>query len=170
MVKYRKRKENIALPSGGFEEATFTSEHDDPAYIKKRFGFVKLELQHGYDIVSVYCFGKNATYYHFQGAQKLRLKMNSLGIPGMSVSGARFLPWLPKRTEYGLYVVCGDEPMFGTISTLPPLSKCMEITSATRMGKKRARRRSWSCGRVAMAGRKISFKERLYFALHLLSI
>ena len=168
MIKYMKRKENVALPPGGFEEATLTSEHHDRVYIKKRFGFVKLALQHGYDIVPVYCFGENATYYHFQGARKLRLKMNSFGISVILIFGAWFLPLLPKRTKYGLHVVCGDalqlptienptrvhcscrqsrtqlerRSRFGTISVLLPLSKSLKITSATRVGKKRTRRRS----------------------------
>mmetsp|Transcript_18927 Transcript_18927/g.28050 ORF Transcript_18927/g.28050 Transcript_18927/m.28050 type:complete len:195 (+) Transcript_18927:491-1075(+) len=115
MVKYMKRKENVALPPGGFEEATLTSKHHDRVYIKKRVGFVKLALQHGYDIVPVYCFGENATYSNVQGAWKLRLKMNSFGIPAILTFGAWFLPLLPKRSKYGLYVVCGDALKLPTI-------------------------------------------------------
>ena len=115
MIKYMKRKENLALPPGGFEEATLTSVHHDRVYIKKRVGFVKLALQHGYDIVPVYCFGENATYFNVQGAWKLRLKINSFGIPAILTFGAWFLPLLPKRSKYGLYVVCGDALKLPTI-------------------------------------------------------
>jgi 2-acylglycerol O-acyltransferase 2 len=108
MVKYMKRKEHIALPPGGFEEATLTSAQHDRVYIKDRFGFIKLALQHGYDVIPVYCFGENATFFNLQGAWKLRLKLNSFGIPGMVAFGSWFCPLLPKRSKYGLYVVCGD--------------------------------------------------------------
>jgi Diacylglycerol acyltransferase. len=108
MVKYMKRGENLALPPGGFEEATLTNIHQDRVYIRKRMGFIKLALQHGYDVVPVYCFGENQTYWNMQGAWKIRLWLNSLGIPSIFIWGAWFLPLLPKRSEMGLYVVCGD--------------------------------------------------------------
>jgi 2-acylglycerol O-acyltransferase 2 len=108
MVKYMKRGENVALPPGGFEEATLTNLHKDRVYIRKRLGFIKLALQHGYDVIPVYCFGENQTYWNMQGAWKVRLWMNSLGIPSILIWGAWFLPLLPKRSEIGLYVVCGD--------------------------------------------------------------
>eukprot|EP00557_Chaetoceros_sp_GSL56_P010099 CAMPEP_0176480724 /NCGR_PEP_ID=MMETSP0200_2-20121128/2431_1 /TAXON_ID=947934 /ORGANISM="Chaetoceros sp., Strain GSL56" /LENGTH=275 /DNA_ID=CAMNT_0017876865 /DNA_START=511 /DNA_END=1338 /DNA_ORIENTATION=+ len=108
MVKYMKRGEDVALPPGGFEEATLTNVHQDRVYIRKRLGFIKLALQHGYDVVPVYCFGENKTYWNMQGAWKLRLWMNSWGVPSIMIWGAWFLPLLPKRSEIGLYVVCGD--------------------------------------------------------------
>ena len=108
MIKYMKRnRENIALPPGGFEEATLTSGDHDRVYIKKRMGFIKLALQYGYSIVPVYSFGENATYVNVQGAWNTRLKLNSFGIPAILVWGATFLPLLPKRSKYGLYIVAG---------------------------------------------------------------
>lgn len=108
MVKYMKRGENVALPPGGFEEATLTNLNEDRVYIRKRLGFIKLSLKYGYDVVPVYCFGENKTYWNAQGAWKSRLWMNSLGIPTILIWGRWFLPLLPKRHAMGLHVVCGD--------------------------------------------------------------
>lgn len=107
MISYMIRGEDIALPPGGFEEATLTSPDHDRVYIKKRVGFVKLALQHGYNIVPVYSFGENKTYLNVQGAWKARLKLNSFGIPAIVVYGASFLPLLPRRVSEGVSVVVG---------------------------------------------------------------
>mmetsp|Transcript_17439 Transcript_17439/g.21300 ORF Transcript_17439/g.21300 Transcript_17439/m.21300 type:complete len:325 (+) Transcript_17439:34-1008(+) len=107
MISYMKKKDSLALPPGGFEEATLTSTTQDRAYIRKRVGFVKLCLQHGYSIVPVYCFGENKTYGNVQGFWNFRLKMNSFGLPGILVYGAKLLPILPRRSKAGLIVVAG---------------------------------------------------------------
>ena len=107
MISYMKRGENLALPPGGFEEATLTSQLQDRAYIKKRAGFIKLCLQNGYAVVPVYCFGENETFWNVQGWWKLRLKINSFGVPAILVWGAKFLPILPKRSRHGLTIVAG---------------------------------------------------------------
>lgn len=77
-------------------------------YIKKRVGFVKLALQHGYDVVPVYCFGENKTFWNVQGLWKLRLWMNSLGLPAIAVFGSWLFPLMPKRDPLGLAVVVGE--------------------------------------------------------------
>jgi 1-acyl-sn-glycerol-3-phosphate acyltransferase len=107
MVSYMKEGKHLALPPGGFEEATITSTIQDRVFIKKRAGFVKLCLQHGYSIVPVYCFGENETYFNMQGFWRLRLKMNSLSVPAILIWGSRFLPLLPKRSRHGLVIVAG---------------------------------------------------------------
>lgn len=106
MVSCMKRGENLALPPGGFEEATLTCFDKDRVYIRKRAGFVKLCLQHGYSIVPVYCFGEKGTFWNVQGAWNLRLALNGLGIPTILIWGSTFLPFLPKRAH--LLVVAGD--------------------------------------------------------------
>lgn len=107
MISYMKKRENIALPPGGFEEATITSLNHDRAYIKKRTGFVKLCLQHGYSMVPVYCFGEKDTFWNLQGFWSLRLLMNSFGIPAIFIWGSSLLPLLPKRSKNGMYIVAG---------------------------------------------------------------
>jgi Diacylglycerol acyltransferase len=107
MIRYMERGENMALPPGGFEEATLTCRNQDRVYIKNRAGFVKLCLTHGYAIVPVYCFGETSTFYNVQGFWNTRLWLNGYGIPGILVWGATFLPFLPKRSAH-LLVVLGD--------------------------------------------------------------
>mmetsp|Transcript_130 Transcript_130/g.171 ORF Transcript_130/g.171 Transcript_130/m.171 type:complete len:325 (+) Transcript_130:119-1093(+) len=108
MIQYMEKGEHLALPPGGFEEATLTSPAQDRVYIKNRLGFIKLCLMHGYSVVPVYCFGENYTFNNAQGLWKMRLGMNSLGIPTILIWGASFFPLLPKRHEYGLYIVAGE--------------------------------------------------------------
>ena len=115
MISYMKKKIDIALPPGGFEEATLTSINHDRAYIKKRLGFIKLALQHGYDVVPVYSFGENLTYWNIQGFWKFRLKLNNLGLPAILVVGNPLCPILPKRHNLGLYVACGEPLVLPTI-------------------------------------------------------
>jgi hypothetical protein len=107
VIKYMKKGENIAIPPGGFEEATLSSTKHDRVYIKKRVGFIKLALIHGYDVVPVYVFGENRTYFNVQGNWKMRLKMNSFNLPGIVVWGLSFMPLMPKRDKDGLYIVAG---------------------------------------------------------------
>ena len=108
MISYMKQGENIALPPGGFEEATITSTLHDRVYIRKRVGFVKLCLQHGYSIVPTYCFGEKSTFANVQGLWKFRLWLNSLGIPAIVIWGNTCFGLLPKRSKDGLYIVTGE--------------------------------------------------------------
>mmetsp|Transcript_22424 Transcript_22424/g.47364 ORF Transcript_22424/g.47364 Transcript_22424/m.47364 type:complete len:349 (-) Transcript_22424:1912-2958(-) len=111
------RPDHLALPPGGFEEATLSGMEKDRAYIKKRMGFVKLALQNGYNVVPVYSFGENKTYWNMQGLWKLRLWLNGLGFPAIVVFGSWFMPLLPKRHERGLRVVVGEPIVLPTIET-----------------------------------------------------
>jgi 2-acylglycerol O-acyltransferase 2 len=120
MIGYMKRGENLALPPGGFEEATLLCSTVDRVYIKKRVGFVKLCLQHGYNIVPVYCFGERSTYKNIQGFWNMRLGMNNMGVPAILIWGASFFPLMPRRPSDGLYIVAGK-----------PLS-CPKIEKPTR--------------------------------------
>jgi hypothetical protein len=121
MVSYMKGKkgcppEHLALPPGGFEEATITCTEKDRVFIKRRTGFVKLALQHGYNIVPVYAFGENKTYWNIQGLWKLRLWLNGLGFPAIVVFGSWLAPLLPKRNPRGLMVVAGEPVVMPTIA------------------------------------------------------
>lgn len=99
MVRYMRNGEHLALPPGGFEEATLTCMKQDRAYIQKRAGFVKLCLQHGYHIVPVFCFGEKNTFWNMQGGWAVRLALNGLGIPAIAICGLPMLPFIPKRTK-----------------------------------------------------------------------
>jgi len=105
----RDHRDHLALPPGGFEEATLTCRNKDRVYIKRRTGFVKLALQHGYNVVPVYCFGENQTYDNIQGMWNFRLWLNKLGMPAIVVFGSWFFPLLPRRDDpRGIRVVVGE--------------------------------------------------------------
>ena len=110
MVNYMKKGMDMALPPGGFEEATISTTVKDRVYIKRRVGFVKLCLQHQYDeIVPVYCFGEKDTFWNVQGLWHLRVNiLNRMSIPATVPYGMFCLPLLPKRSEGGLHVVAGE--------------------------------------------------------------
>jgi hypothetical protein len=106
MKEYMKNGESLALPPGGFEEATLTCLTQDRVYIKKRTGFVKLCLQHGIAIRPVYVFGEKSCYWNVQGAFSSRLAVNRYGIPTILSWGNTFLPLLPKPSV-AIHIVVG---------------------------------------------------------------
>lgn len=107
MLSYLKKGEHLALPPGGFEEATLTSLNHDRAFIKKRTGFVKLCLKHGTAIRPIYVFGEKSCYWNIQGAFKTRLAMNRYGLPAIFALGNPILPILP-RWDTDLYIAMGE--------------------------------------------------------------
>lgn len=107
MKHYMKNGEDVALPPGGFEEATLTSLTQDRVFIKKRTGFVRLCLQYGIAIRPVYVFGERKCYWNVQGAFQARINLNRYGIPTIFVWGNPILPILPKLSAE-IYTVVGE--------------------------------------------------------------
>ena len=106
MISYMRKGESLALPPGGFEEATLTSTNHDRVFIKKRTGFVRLCLREGIAIRPVYVFGERSCYWNIQGAFKSRLALNRYGIPAILAWGNLLVPWLPKR-HVEMYIAIG---------------------------------------------------------------
>lgn len=107
MIMYLQKKgESLALPPGGFEEATLTSTKHDRVFIKKRTGFVRLCLQHGIAIRPVYVFGERSCYWNIQGAFESRLALNRYGIPTILAWGNLLVPWLP-NPQAEVFIVIG---------------------------------------------------------------
>ena len=106
MDSYLKAGEDVALPPGGFEEATLTSTTRDRVFIKKRYGFVRLCLKNGVAIRPVYVFGEGKLFSNIQGLWSTRLALNRFGLPTILVWGRWFCPLLPKK-RIGLYIVLG---------------------------------------------------------------
>jgi 2-acylglycerol O-acyltransferase 2 len=107
MISYLRNGESVALPPGGFEEATITSLDHDRVYIRRRTGFIKLCLQHGVALRPVYVFGEKDCYYNMQGLWKLRLLLNRYGLPTIFPWGCLWMPLLPKLNAQ-LYIVIGE--------------------------------------------------------------
>lgn len=105
MNSYLKAGEDVALPPGGFEEATLTSTAQDRVFIKKRYGFVRLCLKYGVAIRPVYAFGEGSLFNNIQGLWNTRLALNRFGLPTILVWGRWFFPLLPKKKK--LFIVVG---------------------------------------------------------------
>ncbi|GMF56865.1 unnamed protein product [Phytophthora fragariaefolia] len=98
--------QNVCLMPGGFEEATLYERGKHRVYIRKRFGFIKLALQHGYKVHPVYTFGEEYAYHTFPYLLKLRLKLNEFKVPGVLFFGRPWCFYLP-RTDIDLITVVG---------------------------------------------------------------
>jgi hypothetical protein len=92
MSSYLRNGEHVALPPGGFEEATLSSLTQDRVFIKKRTGFVRLCLQQGVAIRPVYVFGEKGLYWNIQGNFQQRLAVNRYGLPAVLTWGHAFFP------------------------------------------------------------------------------
>ena len=98
MMSYMKNGDSLALPPGGFEEATLASTHHDRVFIKKRTGFIRLCLKYGIRVRPVYVFGEKELYWNMQGYFPMRLALNRYGIPAIVFWGSALLPLLPKMS------------------------------------------------------------------------
>jgi hypothetical protein len=98
MHSYLKNGEHVALPPGGFEEATLSSLTQDRVFIKKRTGFIRLCLQHGVAVRPVYVFGEKGLYWNVQGNFEQRLAVNRYGVPAVFTWGHPLFPFVPKNT------------------------------------------------------------------------
>lgn len=87
--------DSIALIPGGFEDATLMKCGKERTAIKKRKGFVKYCLEHGYSLVPVYTFGEGDTFWTFTPLLKFRLWLNKFGIPAVAFFGNPVCPFLP---------------------------------------------------------------------------
>jgi len=92
MLKYMGEGRNVAIIPGGAEDATIMQYGKHRTAIKKRKGLVKYALQHGYRMTPIYTFGETRTYYTYTGLLKLRLFINSFGVPAVIFFGAWWNP------------------------------------------------------------------------------
>uniref|UniRef100_H3GEE6 Acyltransferase n=1 Tax=Phytophthora ramorum TaxID=164328 RepID=H3GEE6_PHYRM len=106
MQRIMRTGQNLCLLPGGFEEATLFQRGKHRVYIKKRFGFIKLALQHGYNVYPTYTFGEEYTYHAFPYLQWLRLQLNRFRIPGAIFFGLPLCFFLP-RSDVDLITVVG---------------------------------------------------------------
>lgn len=101
-----KKRKNIALLPGGFQDATLASNTREKIFLKKRKGFVKYALRYGYKLHPVYTFGESDTFTTFDLCTSLRLWLNKFKIPTPIAFGDPLMPVLPRRTA-GLLTVYG---------------------------------------------------------------
>lgn len=95
MQKLMKTNQSLALIPGGFEEASLHCYDQDRVFLNRRYGFVKLALQHGYTLKAVFAFGERKTFWNAKGFYKFRFLLNSYGLPAILPFGWKFFPLLP---------------------------------------------------------------------------
>ncbi|KAJ0404378.1 hypothetical protein ATCC90586_003121 [Pythium insidiosum] len=98
--------DNVCLIPGGFEEATIFRHNRHRVYLRRRAGFIKLALQHGYTVFPAYTFGEEATYHTFHYALRLRLWLNQWKIPAVAFLGRLGCALMP-RPNVDLVTVVG---------------------------------------------------------------
>lgn len=93
-----RRGASFGILPGGSDEIVMADRGRERIYIRKRRGFVKYALQHGYRIVPGYTFGEADLYRNLFDAPSLRLKLlNATKMPLFLVFGCWWCPWLPRR-------------------------------------------------------------------------
>jgi len=86
---------NVSFIPGGFEDATTLVYGEHSTVMKRRAGFIKYALQHGYRVHPIYSFGETDTFFTFTGLLNFRLWLNKFGIPAVVFCGFPF-PLLPR--------------------------------------------------------------------------
>eukprot|EP01068_Selenidium_serpulae_P004066 Selendium_serpulae@DN3404_c0_g1_i2.p1 len=102
------RGESVAIPTGGFEEASISSVDVERIFIKKRYGFIRLCLSTGVKrIRPIFVVGERKLFDNVQGMFDFRLKLNRYSIPAVLPWGLWWCPWMPKL-DMDMKVVIGQ--------------------------------------------------------------
>lgn len=113
-VGLMKRGANICVLPGGFEEATIFKHGKHRIYLRKRRGFIKYALQHGYTLQPVYTFGEESTYWTLPGLERIGLWVNKYKIPAVVALGKYF--FMP-NDDVSLVTVIGKRMPLPTIAS-----------------------------------------------------
>ena len=108
LVKKMKGRESFGLIPGGFHEATISYPDNSRVFLKRRKGFVKYALQHGFSLIPVYTYGESATYWNASGLFSLRWWFNDQKLPAILPFGRWWCPLLPRSVELN---TIGGEPL-----------------------------------------------------------
>ena len=111
MQKLMKTKQDCAIITGGFHEASIHSDINDRIFLKNRKGFVKYAIQYQYTLTPIFGFGEKDTFYNIPGFWSFRLWLNEFGIPGILPFGRWICQILPRNERLHIVV---DTPL------LPP--------------------------------------------------
>ena len=114
------RKIDFGILPGGMEEVALYTRGRERVYLRKRAGFIKYALQHGYLVQPAYTFGECDLYTSLQAGRAVRMWMlRALGFvvpifwgPYWWCLGAFFLP----RRDVPLHTVVGSPLKLPTIA------------------------------------------------------
>jgi len=98
----------LGLLPGGSEEIILSHHGHERVYIKKRKGFLKYALQHGYTICIGYTFGESDSYRTLDWGVKFRMwYLKTFRVPLFACWGIWWCPLLP-RGQVALETVVGN--------------------------------------------------------------
>lgn len=83
-------KESVCVCPGGFSEAVYTgySDKHEVSFIKGRYGFIKLAIEEGVDIIPTYSFGAQDMYWGADWKRHERARLaQKTGLPLLAWSG-----------------------------------------------------------------------------------
>ena len=98
-----RRGVDLAVIPGGIDEVVLADPVHERVFLKRRFGFVKLALEHGYDLVPVYHLGESQMYgmlplQRWGPILRCRLWMTKrFSLPFGFGVGCWYCPVLPRR-------------------------------------------------------------------------
>lgn len=104
MLRLMRQGRKIAMIPGGYEEATIMEYGKPKLFLKKKTGWIKYALQHGYNVIPVYSFGEEWSFRTFKWFTDLRLWLNKYKIITIGfISSKWYLPENDMRivTIYG---------------------------------------------------------------------
>lgn len=105
---------SMGVVPGGEKEQLMTTHGQERLYLSKRFGFVKLAIQHGVPLVPAYVFGCNDLYYTSRFLYGLRAQLvQSLGVCIPLCFGQFNMPQCPFARPVN--VVLGSPVDVGTV-------------------------------------------------------
>ena len=87
-------RQNLAFLPGGFEEATLYERGRHRVFLRRRKGFIKYALQHGYKLRPCYCFGEEHTYWGWPWAMRQLAFLNAWKLPAVVFLG-RLCTFMP---------------------------------------------------------------------------
>jgi hypothetical protein len=88
---------NVAFVPGGIQDATVASFGKERTVMRKRTGFIKYALEHGYKVTPIYTFGESEAFYTFPWLTDLRLWLtNEVGVSLMCPFGLSLMPLMPR--------------------------------------------------------------------------
>lgn len=108
MFELMEKKIPFGLLPGGSEEIILSRHGHERVYIKKRKGFIKYALQHGYTIALGYTYGESDSYRTSDFAQGFRMwLLKRFKVPSFFCWGIWWCPLLP-RGKVALETVLGN--------------------------------------------------------------
>ncbi|KAI8613869.1 diacylglycerol acyltransferase-domain-containing protein [Chytriomyces sp. MP71] len=117
LIRHMKRRENLALLPGGFDEAAILRKGRFDVFLNDRKGFIKYALQYGYAVSPVYSFGDELAYNVVEGFIKERKWLAKQQVPGV-LFWSKWL-WLPDPSV-SVVTVVGDPVQFVAVENPTP--------------------------------------------------